>query len=43
MSYTKINVVTELRKVSRGKKSKVDPHVLLRLIADEHLQMLKSK
>jgi hypothetical protein len=42
MAFQKFNIVTELKKVSRGRKSKVDPGVLLRLIADDYLDYLEG-
>ena len=37
MTYQKFNVMAELRKFSRGRKTKVEPYVLLRLIVDGYL------
>jgi hypothetical protein len=39
MSYQKFNIVTELKKAAQGRKSKVDPSVLLSTIAS----VLKQK
>ena len=39
MSYLEFNVETELRKVARGRKSKVEPYVLLRMIAEDYLAL----
>ena len=38
MTYIKFNVVTELRKAVRGRKTKVDKDTLLRLAAEQLLQ-----
>jgi hypothetical protein len=38
MAYMRFNVQEELRKLSRGQKTKADPCVLLSLIADDYLE-----
>jgi hypothetical protein len=42
MAYVKFNVVTELKRVVRDGKTKADPVVLLRLVAD-HPELLTKK
>ena len=37
MAYMRFDIEAELRKVSKGRKPKVDPAVLLYLIADDYL------
>lgn len=39
MTYMRFNITDELRKVSRGRKSKVDADTLLRLIVDDYLKL----
>jgi hypothetical protein len=43
MTYLKFNVVTELRKIARGRKSKVEPIVLLSRIAGDYLALTGAK
>lgn len=38
MADRKYDIVTELRKISLGCKSEVDPYVLLRMIADAYFR-----
>jgi hypothetical protein len=43
MSYLEFNVETELRKIALGRKSKVEPYVLLCLIAGDYLALTGAK
>ena len=43
MEYVRFNKIEEVKNVIRGKKTKVNPYALLRLIADDYLDMHKKR
>jgi len=43
VAFGKFNVTTELKKAARGRKLKVDPYVLLSLIAEKHLALTAAE
>lgn len=42
MSYTKFNVADELQKLAQGKRTKVDPEMLVYLSLDPHRGLQKK-